>query len=63
MHDWKLLLENYPSYAYDWWQCTKCGMTDKFTTSEAPFETELVMCNLGHLHTQKKEAEWPETIG
>lgn len=49
-HRWRVLLEHYPSYAYDWWTCDLCGEDLQCTHDEAPIKIETEICNWGHIH-------------
>lgn len=47
---WRILLENYPSYTKDYWECRRCGRTQVFQNSEPPVKLKTEICSLGHLH-------------
>lgn len=49
-HHWRVLLEHYPSYAYDLWKCDNCGRTRECTEDEAPVKVKTGICSLGHVH-------------
>lgn len=50
-HQWRVLLEHYPTYAYDWWKCDLCDEDLQCTEDEAPVKVETEICNWGHVHT------------
>lgn len=49
-HKWTVLIENYPSFAKDWWKCKRCGLSKVFLKSNPPVKIKHGICNLGHVH-------------
>lgn len=63
-HHWTVLLEKYPTFTYDWWKCSTCGLTQKFPYDKPPVPFETEICSMGHVHIAKitEQDEWPDTI-
>lgn len=64
-HRWYVIIEHYPTYAWDKWCCADCGYCQDFPNSEPPVKLEQEICSLGHLHivNRPSSVEWPEVIG
>jgi hypothetical protein len=62
-HDWQILLEKYPTFTQDRWQCEKCRLVQNFAHDAPPVTTKLDLCDIGHLHVVAiPEWKWPDTI-
>lgn len=49
-HKWFVLIEFYPRFTEDYWQCRKCGFTKAFPNEEPPEPLKTKICDLGHVH-------------
>lgn len=44
------LLEYYPSFTKDYWECRRCGRAQVFNHDDPPVRIKTAICNLGHVH-------------
>lgn len=49
-HRWTILLEYYPTFTEDYWQCRRCSKCVAFPNDEPPVKLKREICSLGHLH-------------
>lgn len=49
-HKWIVLIEHYPTFTKDYWQCKRCGFTKAYENSEPPEPIKTEMCSMAHLH-------------
>jgi hypothetical protein len=49
-HKWRILIEHYPSYTKDYWQCGRCKVMKIFQNDEPPVPVQTEICNLGDIH-------------
>lgn len=52
-HTWYLILENYPSFAKNWWGCHKCQHTEERDFDDPPTKVKRELCSMGHFHTRE----------
>ena len=48
--DWRVLIEHYPTFAWDKWQCAICGICKDFPNNAPPVPIETAICCMGHVH-------------
>lgn len=53
-HKWFVLIEHYPTYAWDKWGCRHCGVVKDFPHSEPPDLIKAELCSLAHWHIVNK---------
>lgn len=49
-HKWTVIIENYPTYTQDYWQCKRCNFTKAFQNSEPPEPIKTAFCSMAHQH-------------
>lgn len=49
-HQWRILIENYPTFTKDLWRCDRCRRSKVFENESPPVEIKTDICNLGHVH-------------
>jgi hypothetical protein len=49
-HRWRVLIEHYPTYAWDKWECERCKICKDFPHSDPPTPLKTEICNLAHVH-------------
>jgi len=49
-HKWSVLIENYPTFTQDYWQCKKCGFTKAYQNSKPPEPIKTEMCSMAYFH-------------
>lgn len=47
---WRVMLECYPSFTKDYWECARCNQTQVFDNNQPPVKLKYEVCSLGHLH-------------
>jgi len=49
-HKWIVLIENYPTFTEDYWQCKRCGFTKAYPNDEPPEPIKTAFCSMAHGH-------------
>lgn len=49
-HKWRVLIEHYPTFTQDYWQCRKCQFTKAYQNDAPPEPIRTEICNLGDVH-------------
>jgi len=49
-HKWRILIQRYPTYAWDKWQCVRCNTCKDFPNNAPPEPLRTEICNLGDVH-------------
>jgi len=49
-HKWIVLIEHYPTYTQDYWQCKRCGFTKAYENDSPPEAVKTAFCSLAHQH-------------
>lgn len=50
VHRWGILIEHYPTFAKDRWQCRECGACETFEFGQPPTKLDMEVCSLGTMH-------------
>lgn len=49
-HKWRILIEHYPSFTKDYWECTRCNIAKVFPNGDPPVPLQTEICSLGDVH-------------